>query len=263
MALGYKYTLTRPSSSLTSRVRYRAVPSLFLGKGVSKRARGLPRQSLPKDSFAELLPLFAGYLFGEVNKDCTIVVFCHTLICHDLGVFGHGLFRHLAFTTILVESDVETSISLYNDGLELSVQEKKKVGQISHLRRKQHVPLYLTMLRSRKCRHWASAALSPSTYNCQTPSVESRYAAWRDQSYHFLEVSTGSLVQALGFELGRILALLLLRLNGFLLGRHFSVDADVELEEMINGVPLELLLAPVQLEGKGQQAILLAPVAEV
>jgi hypothetical protein len=52
-------------------------------------------------------------------------------------------------------------------------------------------------------------------------------------------------------------------LNDFLLGRHFSVDADVELVEMIDGIPLELLLAAVQLEGKGQQTILLAPVAEV
>ena len=52
-------------------------------------------------------------------------------------------------------------------------------------------------------------------------------AILRVRPYHLLEVSTGLLIQAIGLELGDILALLLLRLNGLLFGLLFSVYANI------------------------------------
>lgn len=80
---------------------------------------------------------------------------------------------------------------------------------------------------------------------------------------HLLEVAAGLLVQAVGLEGRNILAGLLALGELLLLGGHLGVDADVELEEVVDGVLLEGLLVAVLLVGEGQETVLLTPVAEV
>ena len=80
---------------------------------------------------------------------------------------------------------------------------------------------------------------------------------------HLLEVLAGLLVQAVGLESRNVLAGLLALGELLLLGGHLGVDADVELEEVVDGVLLEGLLVTVLLVGKGQKTVLLTPVAEV
>jgi hypothetical protein len=71
------------------------------------------------------------------------------------------------------------------------------------------------------------------------------------------------LVQAVGFKLGNILALLLLRLDGLLLCSHLGVDLNVELEQMINGILEKSLFVAVLFIGQSQQSILLTPISQV
>lgn len=82
-------------------------------------------------------------------------------------------------------------------------------------------------------------------------------------TYHALKVPTSLLVQAVGFKLRNILALLLLRLNSLLLCSHLGVDLHVELEQVIDGVLLECLLVAILLICQSQQSILLTPVSQV
>ncbi len=80
---------------------------------------------------------------------------------------------------------------------------------------------------------------------------------------HLLEVPASLLVKAVGLLLGHILALLLLSLDRFLLRGQLAVDADVQLEQVVDGVLLQRFLVPVPLEGESKEAVLLSPIAQV
>lgn len=93
----------------------------------------------------------------------------------------------------------------------------------------------------------------------------SRESGWDSliSAYHALEVLTGKLILGLGHKLCGIFALLLEGLDLLCLILLLSVDANVELEEVINGIFLKFLLVTIKLKCKSKKTILLSPVSEV
>ncbi|TKW55362.1 hypothetical protein CTA1_4108 [Colletotrichum tanaceti] len=80
---------------------------------------------------------------------------------------------------------------------------------------------------------------------------------------HGLEVFAGLLVEAVVLEGRDVLAGLLLGGDLLFLVAHGGVDLDIDLVQVVDGVLLEGVLAAEAVEAESQQAVLLAPIAEV
>lgn len=80
---------------------------------------------------------------------------------------------------------------------------------------------------------------------------------------HLAEIPAGLLIQTVGLELRGVLVFFLQSFDLLLLLPHFRVDLNVELEEVVDRIFCQLLLATISLESKSEEAILLSPVSEV
>jgi hypothetical protein len=82
-------------------------------------------------------------------------------------------------------------------------------------------------------------------------------------AYHALEILTGKLILGFGLKLCGVFALLLEGLDLLCFILLLPVNADIELEEMVNGIFLKFLFVAIKLKCESKKTILLSPVSEV
>lgn len=177
------------------------------------------------DGLSKLL----GAVLGEVDDDSTFGLLGHADLLHGLVSGGHALLLDLRLSRVDVKVNVQTSIGL-SVLLDTELTEPAPESK----------SLLVTIL-------------------------------------HALEVTAGVLVltgiNKLGkllLLLGGVLALLLLGLDlllelldGALLLGDNAVDLDVDVEQVVDGVLGQLLLATEHLETIGKQTVLLTPITKV